>query len=251
MKYILLPVMLLFMCSCTDIVESKLEFTEFDITDSLNYENSKDLKGLAEFQINKTTVKDIKAIYDEIQKSNKYYLRFDFKPDYSDGFTGIYLRDTLYTILEKETTIRQFRFGSLGSEYRIGEIEIDRLFLLCYNDTLIGIEIKTPPDVIVETFISKYGSGKGYKNTNSFYFKDSKNDKVDLSEHRTWENNSLISEYHMIFESKPNQDKRFHENLIIRDKTGKFEQFQGEIAAIKNKLKQEKDEKLQKSIEMI
>lgn len=250
MKYIYtISFVLLLLFSCSDITESRKENVEFVSSDSINFENCKDLEGFAEFKINISTTKDIEKIFKSVQDPLKDYLRGNFEPSFSNGFSKIHYTDTLNSILLNETSIRQYDLCGLFGKYKIGDIEVDNIYLLCYNDTLIGVSIKSPPDAIIKAFISKYGDGKGSRHLNSVHFKDSKKNTISVSENRVWENETLIASYILMLESHPKL--RSNELLVIQDKTGKIERYNSELSAIESRLSKEKKERREKAIEMI
>lgn len=221
----------------------------FAVSDSINFKNCKSLEGIAEFKINKFTITDFRKIHKTIQANLESYLQNELKSDFSNGFTNIYYTDTLNSILEIETSIRQYKLGGFGGKYKIGNIELNNLYLLFYNDTLIGIQMTDVPDVIKEAFIAKYGEGKGYHKDNSIHYKDHRKSIISVKEVRLWENNFILAEYEYELESHPKLLGK--ESLIIRDKTGNFEQYEKDVQVIVSRLFQEQKEARQRSIDMI
>ena len=122
--------------SCNSTTEIERINEHFDITDSVNYINCKDLQGIGELKINISTIKDIKKIFNSIQSPLKDYLQDKFEPKFNKGFTNISYNDTLHSLLLKETSIRQYDLCGLFGKYKIGDIKLDDIYLLCYKTRL-------------------------------------------------------------------------------------------------------------------
>lgn len=235
--------------SCNSTTEIERINEHFDITDSVNYINCKDLQGIGELKINISTIKDIKKIFNSIQSPLKDYLQDKFEPKFNKGFTNISYNDTLHSLLLKETSIRQYDLCGLFGKYKIGDIKLDDIYLLCYNDTLIGIKMRSLPDIIKEIFINKYGTGQGSYIKKCVYPKNPKDDIINVDENRIWKNKSVIASYSLQLTNKPKIKHR--ESFEITDNTGKMNQFYNELEAIHARLKKEKEDRMKKSIEMI
>jgi hypothetical protein len=89
-------------------------------------------------------------------------------------------------------------------KFTIGDVEIDDIDGLFYNDTLIGIYSEYPSKLI-ELFIEKYGNGIGYKKCYNIELKHD-GEKVDIIktfEKRKWHNvdSLIITQYVDNFDS--------------------------------------------------
>lgn len=239
--------LVLFFTSCRENKkEPSLKESEyFSITDSTNYINSRSLKGFSEFIINKTTVRDISKIHYRSQTGLASYLKIPFERSFTDGYFKVdYSDEDLINILSKQKKIAQYHL----SNYKINNtLIISSVYLLCIDDTLAGIYIPICEDIIIETFLKKYGSGYGYKINDSELVTDpiSKKENIilDVAENRVWENKTIKAEYNNIVSTK--YLSYTESDLLISDKTGRFTRLNNLFNKAKQ-LKREKEDALLK-----
>ena len=222
----------------------------FSVTDSINYIKSSTLKGFSEFIINQISVKDIIKIHNRNQAELKPYLKVPFKRDFTEGYFKIdYFDEDLISLLNRQKRIAQYHI----SNYKINELVISSVYLLCIDDTLSGIYIPYCDDIIIETFIKKYGSGSGYKINNSELATDpiSKKESIilDVSENRVWENKSVKAEYCSVVTTKYSTHSNSY--LLISDKSGRFTRLDNLLKRAKQLKKNEEDKQKDEIINII
>jgi hypothetical protein len=196
-----LTVFFIILNSCKNSSKSDNSKTS-DKTDTIGYFEARDLHGLANFIIDKSSyVETFRTLNKEFKEDKRY--------DNSSPFNiteTIY--DTTENFLNKDILERRI-FGCPNlkaikvSTYFIGDIEISNLKLTFYQDTLIRVDC-AQNDEIEEGFIAKYGNGKSVDNslwrTPSGETNERPNDDLigksqllKIDETKTWENKNVIA----------------------------------------------------------
>lgn len=239
---------ILFIVTFLILASCKNQYVQYD--ENIEFKDSvckTVLDGFSEFKINRTTVFDIQQAFDKSQASEPDDTKESFKPTFRDGFM-LFNSDSLASLLQQRTNINQYVIPGMYGKYKVGEIEVEDLYLLCINDTLIGILIHYVPDLIKEGFITKYGEGVGsYTNKSFIDYKDPNKDKLDVSEYRMWKNNNVIAEYTY----KVSNNTTYNKNTLrIYDKS-KLDKVEQIIVNLYRLLENQNKRKIQKSLELI
>lgn len=234
--------------------------------------NGNELKGLGNYIIGVTTLNDIK------KEGYPVYLNSEiFREDTNDSYRYEYYKgcmdlDTVIGVdksdfyqnkhrLYEDTLICQL----VRKEYWVGNNMLcDNVTLDFYKDTLVAIgftnfynnrESKNRMDIL-EVYISKYGQGKGYHETNELYMdeEEKRKYKENISEFN-WENTSLTMKLlrKMTYYEKSG-NMIVNETVQIKDKN-RFPLFRDRLKktydeAIR-KIKQEETDRMKKIMDGI
>ena len=151
-------VLTIFLVSCNQINNKSDNSAKIDTT---GYYIARDLKGLATFKIDEST-------FDETLNQIKNEIRNDKKSFETSGKLSKY-PDWMY--ISKENSIINKEYFAIDErtekniktieilQYFVGEIEIEQLKLIFYNDTLIFISCDSN-EKIEKAFTQKYGEPK-------------------------------------------------------------------------------------------
>lgn len=176
MKNNILSLCILILASCTNQIPYAAATKSMD---SL-YAEAKDLKGLGQFSIGNTTIKDINAYNKKI----------------GDGYSSLFKTFSINSDEFKGTPLLQ-RYDL--SKFTVNESELGRLRLYFYSDTLYEILLESPEVMVKKAFFQKYGKGVG---DSSYYESGSKkNRSFSIEEYYTWQNSSVIANYVQSFHS--------------------------------------------------
>ena len=176
--------------------------------DSL-YAACSDITGFGPFAIDKMTYKqylnskDIKI--DRILRSPSFYNGHWSQAPLKDSDTRFDLSRHLVN-----RGFKQVEFASSGSEFIVGDIKMDKIDAVFWNDVLVGIYVDVSYDLtgnhtykLLEHYIEKYGNGQGKKycyDSTDWTEQRAKDNtvsaKTDKTEEHLWSNGKVSIKYY-------------------------------------------------------
>lgn len=251
MKKFLFIFLVIVLASCNSIgnapsvVDEKFEPT----LDSL-YLQCKDLKGMGELHIGKTTYKQVKR--DKGVKTPA--ILFDTYTNFFNGFWGVASDMDLANYIEdKATILKQFCIG----KYQIGELQIDDVSLAFYRDTLVGISFRCT-DEILKHYIAKYGNGKGnnyrYTYSRGEYGEKGYVFECKERENRMWANERVTIEYKHYWDQRTatgERQKVYGSTSCVISSNNRYDDFLNELDKYKKAYKEQKEAKTQASYDSL
>ena len=246
---------LLSFCGCGSFKSPEITDKTFNPpTDSL-YLSCADLKGLSQYEVGKTTLKQLKKDKDYLN-SNTFELLRDDNNLFNGHWGSNYFHSTDYDKfqwMEKQSKnkIRQVVPQSLG--YSIDDIEFDDFDMAFLNDTLVAIYF-TPKDKfaneILQHFKDKFGTGKGtyysyHLDNEPCKDRDLLMSETTTKEHLIWENADVALQYdnEEHFKMGPNIKTEFYHFMSYlvysKDRYPVFEEKLKELATAYDNLKAE------------
>lgn len=221
--------------------------------DSL-YAQCQDLKGLGNLQIGKTTFRQVRR--------DKGITLPDFmrNPSFVNGYWGISAisNHELGKYLDLNAKeIKQFQITDIIHKYKIGEIEIEKVCLAFYRDTLVAISFDCTSEIL-NHYIEKYGNGKGSKYTYSFvkgeYGKPNFTFESKHIENRTWANERVTMEYKYRWEQRtaPNErDRVYSSESCIISSNNRYSAFLSTLEKYKAQYQEEQEAKKKASYDIL
>lgn len=150
------------------------------------FEEAKELKGIGEFIIDKSTYSDVLSI---LKKQDDGYsireIKYDTLPK---NLENNFLTDGHTFDCPKLKLIRKY-------EYKIGKIELRSLYFHFYNDTLYEV-FMSQNDQVEEGFKKKYGPGLFTDNTQ----RKINGDLIKIDKTYLWQNSNVIAESRTLIE---------------------------------------------------
>lgn len=192
----------IYSCTPSNTNSTKVEFNK---TDTTGYYNARLLIGLGDFHINQSTFKDIyNLLYNNAKRDKRYIIALS-----PESYIDVYTYDTLKSLIKTDySSKKQFGCPNIKKielyEYYLGNIEINELSLLFYNEILIEISCNQNDD-IEKGFMTKYGKDHFYKN-DIWIVKNKKTTKrpsddllrdsklIEINEKYYWHNENVLVE---------------------------------------------------------
>ena len=249
LRFVGVVLMALFACvnfvSCDNITNQPTIVNETYDTpiDSLRI-RCKNLKGLGNLDIGKTTLQQVRRDKSITMPS------ILLKPTFSGGFWCVD-DDKLSSYLNtKAKIIKQFEIGDCFYKYKIGDVEIEDVCLAFYRDTLVAISFDCS-STILNHYISKYGKGIG-KHYEFTKIKGEYGQKNYIFEHthkeeHTWMNEKVTMEYKYNW-SQNQRQVLYNNKTCVISSNDKYEVFLTTLKEYKNKYAEEQELKRQESL---
>ena len=217
--------------------------------DSL-YIQCKDLKGLGELRIGKSTLRQVSK-----DKGISPYLSLEWDVTFVNGYWGeSALSDMeLGRYLNKNAKkIKQFDIG----KYKVGELEISDVCLAFYRDTLVAISFDCS-DKLLEHYKSKYGNGKGsnyrYAYSRGEYGEKGYVFECKEDEDRMWANERVTMKYEHYWNQRTTATERdfYGKTTCVISSNDRYDDFLSELDKYKKAYKEQKEAKTKASYDSL
>lgn len=255
MNRILFFLSIVIVASCNSIGAKPEIMNEiFEPTLDSLYIQCKDLKGLGNLHIGKTTLRQVQRdkgiTIPEILRDATFVNGYWGVSALSDYELGQYLD-------RKATIIKQFEVSDFVNKYRIGELEIEKVCCAFYRDTLVAISFDCTEEIL-NHYIGKYGNGKGSKYTYT-YRKGNYGDRNYTFENkhieeRLWANKDVTMEYkkHWHQRTAPNErDMVYGTESCVISSNSRYDDFLNELDKHKKAYKEQKEAKTKASYDSL
>ena len=194
----------------------------------------RELRGIGNLEVNRTTFKE--AVKSNILRLQSYDQKSNF---WNFSLWGV-RDDGISKYLNGSKVVKMLHSNYYG--IKVGEVEIEKIALAFYRDTLVAIEfLPKLRDKMKEHYTQKYGEGKGYYRKNSYVPNDISRMKIDEEGRIDWWNDSISLTYYI----DSHLDKQLgefwnEEYFLIADRTGRYDLFISEIAKAKDEYSKNK-----------
>lgn len=185
------------------------------------------LRGIGDLEVNRTTFKE--AVKSNILRLQSYDQKSNF---WNFSLWGVQ-DDDISKYLNGSKVVKMLH--SNYHDMKVGEVEIEKIALAFYQDTLVAIDfLPKLREKMKEHYNQKYGEGKGYYRKNSYVPNDISRMRIDEEGRIDWWNDSISLTYFIDSHLDKQLGKFRHEEyFLIADRTGRYEQFNSEIAKAK------------------
>ena len=251
MKKFLFLFLVIALASCNNVGNAPTIVDEkFDPPLDSLYIQCKDLKGLGELRIGKSTLRQVSK-----DKGISPYLSLEWDVTFVNGYWGeSALSDMeLGRYLNKNAKkIKQFDIG----KYKVGELEISDVCLAFYRDTLVAISFDCS-DKLLEHYKSKYGNGKG-SNYRYVYSRGEYGEKGYVfeckeDEDRMWANERVTMKYEHYWNQRTTATERdfYGKTTCVISSNDRYDDFLSELDKYKKAYKEQKEAKTKASYDSL
>lgn len=251
MKKFLFLFLVIALVSCNNVGNAPTIVDEkFDPPLDSLYIQCKDLKGLGELRIGKSTLRQVSK-----DKGISPYLSLEWDVTFVNGYWGeSALSDMeLGRYLNKNAKkIKQFDIG----KYKVGELEISDVCLAFYRDTLVAISFDCS-DNLLEHYKSKYGNGKGsnyrYAYSRGEYGKKRYVFECKEDEDRMWANERVTMKYEHYWNQRTTSTESdfYGKTTCVISSNDRYDDFLSELDKYKKAYKEQKEAKTKASYDSL
>ena len=251
MKKFLFLFLVIALASCNNVGNAPTIVDEkFDPPLDSLYIQCKDLKGLGELRIGKSTLRQVskdKGIspYLSLEQDVTFVYGYWGESALSDMELGRYLN-------KNAKKIKQFDIG----KYKVGELEISDVCLAFYRDTLVAISFDCS-DKLLEHYKSKYGNGKGsnyrYAYSRGEYGEKGYVFECKEDEDRMWANERVTMKYEHYWNQRTTATERdfYGKTTCVISSNDRYDDFLSELDKYKKAYKEQKEAKTKASYDSL
>lgn len=200
------------------------------------FEEAKEMKGLANFIIGETTIKDVLALNREIKKDERYgYF-------YLNSWIGDEFKEAKY-----QESCPYVKIISIP-KYFVGEIEIQYVELHFYKNVLYKINSWTS-DKLENAFTMKYS--EGVKDYYRLVVKKKEETNVKAHTKIKWENENIVAKFNSSIDDFGGKLKHTNDFEIVTKSKKLLDEIRDCRNEVYNKQQQEKEKKEKESLDKI